>query len=220
MIIRREHNGNFTILPNNIVNDERLSVEAIGVLAYLLSRPPNWKIRHAQLRKACRVGRQKLQRIIRELIQAGYLDRDDDQPRDRHNHFMAYNYVARDVPVEKGVASRPRVDFVQRRSRRLKIDIANKNELFKTEINNPLLKSSPLPQAGPPLVGEEELSKFDRAAREAGCSFVFEGSEPFKAWRDFRGDDGMPPIRTLRMDGELRRGCWLQTLYPPKRTSQ
>jgi hypothetical protein len=219
MIIRREHNGNFTILPNNIVNDQRLSIEAIGVLAYLLSRPPNWKIRHAQLRKAYRVGRQKLQRIIRELIQAGYLDRDDDQPRDRHNHFMSYNYVVRDVPA---VAFVPQVDFVQRRSRRLKNDPDNKNESLKTEISNPLLKSSPLPQAQLPLVGEEELSEFDRAAREAGCSFVFAGSEPFKAWLDFRGEDGMPPIRTLRVDGELRRGCWLQTLYPPtsERASQ
>jgi hypothetical protein len=38
-IVRREHRAHFTILPNAIFLDERLSIEAKGVLGYLLSRP-------------------------------------------------------------------------------------------------------------------------------------------------------------------------------------
>jgi hypothetical protein len=216
MIIRREHNGNFTILPNAVANDQRLSIEAIGVMAYLLSRPPNWTIRHSQLQKACRVGRQKLQRIFRELIQAGYLDRDNDQPRDRHNQFTAYNYVARDVPRKDGVSSSPQVDFVQRDARGLKNGTGNKKEIIITQTNKTPPKSSPRPQAELPLVGDE-LSEFGRGAQANGMEFVFEYSEPFEAWRLFRGDDGMPLVMAEKIGGRLRRGAWLPSLYPPRR---
>ncbi len=39
MIIRRRCNRNFTVLPNAVLDDERLSAEAMGVLCYLRSRP-------------------------------------------------------------------------------------------------------------------------------------------------------------------------------------
>ena len=38
VIIRHKHNGSFTILPNAIFNDDRLSLAAKGLLGYLLSR--------------------------------------------------------------------------------------------------------------------------------------------------------------------------------------
>ena len=37
-IIRREHKAHFTIVPNAVFADTRLSIEAKGVLGYLLSR--------------------------------------------------------------------------------------------------------------------------------------------------------------------------------------
>jgi len=43
MIIRRKVNRNFTVVPNEPVNDTRLSFEALGLLTYLLSRPDNWR---------------------------------------------------------------------------------------------------------------------------------------------------------------------------------
>ena len=41
IIVRREHRAHFTIVPNAVFADTRLSVEAKGVLGYLLSRPHN-----------------------------------------------------------------------------------------------------------------------------------------------------------------------------------
>ena len=41
-IIRREHRAHFTVLPNAIFVDQRLSIEAKDVLGYLLSRPNKW----------------------------------------------------------------------------------------------------------------------------------------------------------------------------------
>jgi len=51
--------------------DERLSIEAKGVLGHLLSRPHKWRVRLGMSG-----GRKKLQRIFRELIAAGYVTRE------------------------------------------------------------------------------------------------------------------------------------------------
>jgi hypothetical protein len=44
MIIRRKVNRHFTTVPNEPVNDEGLSFEALGLLTYLLSRPDDWQV--------------------------------------------------------------------------------------------------------------------------------------------------------------------------------
>jgi hypothetical protein len=215
-IIRREHNGNFTIVPNAIFADRRLSIEAIGTLGYLLSRPPNWSARHDHLKKTLGLGRQKFERVMRELISAGYAERDSEQPRDRNNQFSSYNYVIRDVALAGPPTGEPLSGFPQRRSRCRKPDNGNKKEIIKTNPNKTPSIVSPKGQAEAPLAGDEELTEFGLAARDAGCRFIYEGSKPFTAWQAFRGDDGMPPIDTVIEGGVERRGVWLASLYPPR----
>jgi len=43
-IHRTKTSNNFTIIHNNILDDESLSLPAIGLLVYLISKPENWKI--------------------------------------------------------------------------------------------------------------------------------------------------------------------------------
>ena len=60
-IVRREHRAHFIIMPNG------LSVEAKGVLGYLLSRPHKWHVRLEHVGDGLSmVGRKKLQRVFRE----------------------------------------------------------------------------------------------------------------------------------------------------------
>jgi hypothetical protein len=211
--IRRKHNGNFAIIPNALVEDKRLSIEAKGLLAYLISRPDDWVVKHGHLQRALGIGRDKLQRILRELIQTGYLERDDEQPRDGHNQFAAYAYICRDVPS----SSRPPLHGLPLRgSRSLKTrNGINKTDSLITESNKTPSKPSPPQQADLLNVAEEELTEYGRAAFEHGCAFVLEGSKPFDDWLSFRGDDGMPPIIVETIAGQSRRGVWLQSLYPP-----
>ena len=77
--------------------DERLSVEAKGVLGFLLSRPHAWQVRLEHIGRTLRVGRKKLQRIFRELISAGYVTRERQRILDGHR-FGEMDYVVRDVP--------------------------------------------------------------------------------------------------------------------------
>ena len=104
MIVRRRHNGRFASLPNAIWTDERLSIEAKGVLGYLLSRPHNWNVRLTQVGRVLKVGKDRMQRIFRQLISAGYVTR--EQRRIEGGIFGSAEYIVRDEP-EDGVASLP-----------------------------------------------------------------------------------------------------------------
>jgi len=94
-VVRREHRAHFTIVPNAVFVDARLSVEAKGVLGYLLSRPHKWRVRLENVARTLAVGRKKLQRIFRELIGAGYVTRERQRFVSGHR-FGDLDYVVRD----------------------------------------------------------------------------------------------------------------------------
>jgi hypothetical protein len=96
-IVRRQHNSRFASLPNAIWDDPSVSVEAKGVLGYLLSRPHNWNVRPQQVGQVLNVGKDKLQRIFQELISAGYVTR--EQNRDEAGSFGSMEYIVRDETV-------------------------------------------------------------------------------------------------------------------------
>lgn len=54
------------------LNDPRLSLKAKGLLAYLLSKPPDWRPQIADICKHCREGRDSVQAAMQELRAAGY----------------------------------------------------------------------------------------------------------------------------------------------------
>jgi hypothetical protein len=213
--IRRECNSNFTIVSNAIFNDARISIEAKGGLGWLLSRPPDWQVRHGHLRKEWRIGKDKFRRIMQELIVAGYIERDDEQPRDGDNQFSTYNYVVRDLPLTAGAL--PLVGFPHRASRRREPANGNKKDSLNTDSNNTPSKVSPEPSGihAPQEVDEKRLTEFGLAARDHGLTFVFENSKPYRSWLEFRGANGIPLADVMITGGECRRGVWMPSLFPP-----
>lgn len=73
MILKKvSHEKNFTVICNGLLQNRSLSYEAKGLLLELLSRPQNWVIKKEFLkREGC--GQTKIDRIIKELKDAGYL---------------------------------------------------------------------------------------------------------------------------------------------------
>lgn len=71
-IIRLPQRQNFTTVDNAVLQGGYLTPEAIGLFVYLLSRPPNWTISIAQLAAQLKSGRDKIQRIMNELRDAGH----------------------------------------------------------------------------------------------------------------------------------------------------
>ncbi len=98
MIIRRRRTRNFTTIDNGVFDDRDLSPEALGVLAYLLSRPNNWEVQPDQLRRRFDIGRDKLQKIMRLLRERGYarIEYDHDKAT---GTFRNCGYVICDEPI-------------------------------------------------------------------------------------------------------------------------
>ena len=80
MIQRTPRRNNFTIIGNGIFTENALSFEAMGLLAYLLSKPDNWQVHVQALVRATegtaqKRGENKILALLRELIGAGYIIR-------------------------------------------------------------------------------------------------------------------------------------------------
>jgi hypothetical protein len=213
MIIRHKHKGRFVIVPNGIFNDPRLSLAAKGLLAYLLSLPADWEVRHDQLQRKLGIGRKLLDRAFKELIAAGYVIRDEFQGRDEHNRFTTLNYVVSDITdrVIPDVSSPARAKPPRKRS------TGNKKEEINTDSTKPFPKPLSTTQAEPKTAYQDKYSEMGEHARAAGHHPVYVGSDPHKAWCAYRGDDDMPRfVDEAIIGGKLRKIVWMPSVFPPK----
>ena len=74
-IIRVERKSQpYTMIANATLQDTSISLEARGLLTYLLSKPDTWAVVVTWLQEEMGVGRVKLNRIVKELENAGYIE--------------------------------------------------------------------------------------------------------------------------------------------------
>ena len=74
-IIRVRKDDRYFVAPNEPFNNESLSWEARGIIAYLLSKPDGWEVRTKDLVRRGPAGRDKVRRVLAELEEHGYLHR-------------------------------------------------------------------------------------------------------------------------------------------------
>jgi hypothetical protein len=84
MIIKREHEVNYTILSNAMLQDETVSFAARGLLSYMLSLPANWIVYEKELQQHTTDGRTAIHTAMSELIQAGYVCKTGARERTRY----------------------------------------------------------------------------------------------------------------------------------------
>ena len=89
--IRTGPRKGFVVLYRAAAQDARLSLEARGLLVMMASLPDNWSYSETGLASKAGCGRQKVNRILRELIDAGYLLR--EQRHGEHGKFSSCTYV-------------------------------------------------------------------------------------------------------------------------------
>lgn len=96
-IIRGHHDfdDHFTRIPNAWLRDEKLSLEARGLLAQIMSHRPGWNMSLRSLAFANGVGRDRIKRIVDELLEAGYLERSEAQGKDEKGRMQSYDYTTR-----------------------------------------------------------------------------------------------------------------------------
>lgn len=71
-IHRSRHARGFTVLPNTLLQDRRLSYTARGLLADLLSRPDGWREDGRHMADTSTQGRLAVAKALRELAELGY----------------------------------------------------------------------------------------------------------------------------------------------------
>ena len=90
--------GSFTTLSNATLCDTRLSWEARGLLAYLLSKPDNWVVNVKHLmNESPSAGRDKIYSMLKELEALGYLTQ--ERHRDESGHWAETERVVHEIPV-------------------------------------------------------------------------------------------------------------------------
>lgn len=138
-IVKSKHASNYTVLPNEIFNSG-LSIEAIGLLSYFLSLPHDWVIYKTQLHNQLNMGREKVDRIFKELQTKGYLlsvKQIDDKGKFTYNHIIydkSYNGepTTELPPTDKPHTEKPLTDNIQLLSTNIQsTKLQSKEELKK-----------------------------------------------------------------------------------------
>lgn len=81
----------YTILPNSMLGNTKLSFEAKGLLSFMLSVPMNWKFTKTWIMDRFDIGKRPLNRCFLELEENGYLQI-TEQPKDQDGRFQCKVY--------------------------------------------------------------------------------------------------------------------------------
>ena len=95
-IIRVEKTQNYTVMSNQHLRDQALSLSARGLMSMMLSLPDNWDFSIAGLSTLCKDGAQVIRRCLAEMENAGYLTR--KRVNSGNGHF-AYEYTLTEYPA-------------------------------------------------------------------------------------------------------------------------
>ncbi|WP_251576083.1 conserved phage C-terminal domain-containing protein [Limosilactobacillus agrestimuris] len=97
--IKRDRSNHITILDQELVRDSQLSWKARGIFAYLWSQSENWDFNEVEVAKHSTDGRDALRSGLKELEDAGYLDR--KRERDSKGRVGSSKWVLHEKPMWK-----------------------------------------------------------------------------------------------------------------------
>jgi len=106
-IIRAPRNSDnpYFMMHRLTAQDDALSFEARGILAYLLSKPGDWQVNVTDLMQQGGCGRERINRILGELEEAGYLER--EQARDEKARFSSTTFTLYERPQNQSMPENP-----------------------------------------------------------------------------------------------------------------
>jgi hypothetical protein len=98
---------NFSVLSLQIIEDDRLSWQSKGLHTYLISRPPNWKIRYRDLLNRSKNGKTSLTATLKELKSAGYLTIQQERMAGRFDKKIWNIFESPQTPEKSGISPCP-----------------------------------------------------------------------------------------------------------------
>jgi hypothetical protein len=94
MIVKAKHKSEFFQMNNEAIQDPSLSWAAKGLLAYLLSMPEKWEPHLRDLFVRSSGGRRATEAAMKELIDTGYVRKDQGENKRRDTKFTVYESPA------------------------------------------------------------------------------------------------------------------------------
>lgn len=156
----------YFLINRETVRDASLSLEARGLLIYLLSHKDGWVIVTKQIMSSQGIGRDKLRKIFSELIDGGYLKREtilNEKNLTRIKYFFSEIPRFRKEPREVGFQA-PEVQAPENPHCKEEVYSKNKHKEEK-EREKKESKQPPNPQGG--VSSSPEKEKKDRSAKLA-----------------------------------------------------
>jgi len=92
----------FAMIDKNIINDNRLSFKAKGILTYLLSKPSDWQVRVKDLSNHSTDGEKSIRSGLKELIKFGYAE--FKTLYSDGNKLAGKTYVIYETPIKTDIA--------------------------------------------------------------------------------------------------------------------
>ena len=129
-VIRVIKNKNYTTISNQLFKNKGISLKAKGLMGYLLSLPSDWNLSINGIVACSKEGRRAIGNIINELIDAGYIER--NQVR-KNGKFIGYDYL---------VFEQPKRPFADTDNADTQNSIQISKELIKERINKNTLSKS------------------------------------------------------------------------------
>lgn len=72
-IVKVPKRRGYTVIPNGLLPEGKVSARAWGLYAYLLSRPPGWEVRTSQLGTVFSEGRDAIYTALKQLVSVGLM---------------------------------------------------------------------------------------------------------------------------------------------------
>lgn len=191
---RRSH---FTIVNNQIINDSNLSMKARGLLVYMLSKPDDWIFYETEMVKAGPDGRDSIRTAIKEIEQAGYLEREQAK-RGEDGKFAGKNWLLHDEPMTENPSTenprtdKPTTDKPTTENPTLVSTDSTKN-LINQELNKPNTDNNNYKDQQPLPPDQPKETNFIREWEKAGFG-VISGFmiETLDHWiKDFEGQEAV-----------------------------
>ena len=129
-VIRVIKNKNYTTISNQLFKNKGISLKAKGLMGYLLSLPNDWNLSINGIVSCSKEGRALISSTIKELINAGYIERISVREKGR---FKGYDYF---------VFEQPKRPFADTDNADTQNSIQINKEVIKERINKNTLSKS------------------------------------------------------------------------------
>ena len=95
-VFRRIKNNNYTVMCNHHLQNEHLSLKAMGLMSKLLSLPDDWNYSVRGIAAICKDGYESVRTAFLELEKEGYIVR--RRIRDQQGHIIRTEYYILETP--------------------------------------------------------------------------------------------------------------------------